>query len=377
MGNDSTTDNNVELETLRSDIDEIDLKIQALLNERAGCAERVAKIKLRDTVQETDSKIQKNFFYRPEREAQVLRKIADRNDGPLRNENLVTIFREIMSACLSLEKPLRVSYLGPQGTFSQAAALKHFGHAVECMSASSIDEVFAHVESGQSNFGVVPVENSTEGMVNNTLDNFMDSTLKISGEVEVRIEHHLLVSQRTKEVGISKICAHEQGLAQCRNWLDINYPSADRQSLRSNGAAAKLAAETVGVAAVAGEVAQAEYKLERMSSNIEDSGDNTTRFLIVGISDIPKSGEDKTSIIVSSRNKPGALYKILDPFQKSNVSLTRIDTRPSRSEKWTYVFFIEFEGHLQDDNVKSIMTELEENAVLLKPLGSYPRSLDW
>ncbi len=377
MGNDSVMNNNVELETLRSDIDEIDLKIQALLNERAGCAERVAEIKLRDTAKETDSKIQTNFFYRPEREAQVLRKITERNDGPLRNETLVTIFREIMSACLSLEKPLRVSYLGPQGTFSQAAALKHFGHAVECRSASSIDQVFAHVESGESDYGVVPVENSTEGMVNNTLDNFLDSTLKISGEVEVRIEHHLLVSQRTKAVGISKICAHEQGLAQCRNWLDINYPNADRQSLRSNGEAAKLAAETVGVAAVAGEVAQAQYKLERISSNIEDSGDNTTRFLIVGTSDIPKSGEDKTSIIVSSRNKPGALYEILDPFQRSNISLTRIDSRPSRSEKWTYVFFIEFEGHLQDDNVKLIMMELEENAVLLKRLGSYPRSLDW
>ena len=377
MGDDSRQKDNFGLEDVRSQIDDIDLKIQDLLNERAKCAEKVADIKLSDLTQEASSGIQTNLFYRPEREAQVLRKIADRNDGPMKSKALVTIFREIMSACLSLEKPLQISYLGPQGTFSQAAALKHFGHAVECKPVSTIDEVFAHVESGQSDFGVVPVENSTEGMVNNTLDNFMDSPLKISGEVEVRIEHHLLVSSLTKESGVSKICAHEQGLAQCRNWLDLNYPRVDRQSLPSNGAAAKLAAENVGIAAVAGGVAQEEYKLERISSNIEDNGDNTTRFLIVGSSEIPHSGEDKTSILVSSRNKPGALYKILDPFQRSNISLTRIDTRPSRTEKWTYVFFIEFEGHLQDDKVKSIMKELEENSLLLKPLGSYPRSLDW
>ncbi|MDG1987674.1 MAG: chorismate mutase, partial [Halieaceae bacterium] len=191
MGDDSRQKDNVGLEEVRSQIDDIDLKIQDLLNERAKCAEKVADIKLSDLTQEASSRIQTNLFYRPEREAQVLRKIAGRNDGPMKSEALVTIFREIMSACLSLEKPLQISYLGPQGTFSQAAALKHFGHAVECKPVSTIDEVFAHVESGQSDFGVVPVENSTEGMVNNTLDNFMDSPLKISGEVEVRIEHHL------------------------------------------------------------------------------------------------------------------------------------------------------------------------------------------
>jgi len=243
------------------------------------------------------------------------------------------------------------------------------------MSVSTIDEVFADVELGRSNFGVVPVENSTEGMVNHTLDSLMDSPLKISGEVEIRIEHHLLVSSQTKNSGITKICAHEQGLAQCRNWLDVNCPNIDRQAVSSNGVAAKLASETLGIAAVAGKVAEEQYDLDRMNSNIEDRGDNTTRFLIVGANEVPQSGNDKTSILISSHNKPGALYKILEPFQRSNVSLTRIDTRPSRTEKWAYVFFIEFEGHLQDEKVKFIMRKLEDNSIFLKPLGSYPRSL--
>ena len=235
--------------------------------------------------------------------------------------------------------------------------------------------MFAQVESGECNYGVVPVENSTEGMVSHTLDNFMDSPLKISGEVEIRISHHLLTRPGTGEGDIERICAHQQALAQCRNWLDRHYPNIEREAVSSNGEAARMAAKTPGMAAVAGEMAAEHYQLQTIASHIEDYPDNTTRFLVIGREEVPPSGQDKTSIIVSSRNKPGALFSLLDPFRKGGVSLTRIDTRPSRTEKWAYVFFIEFEGHLQDPNIAAIIKELEEQSILLKPLGSYPRAV--
>jgi len=240
---------------------------------------------------------------------------------------------------------------------------------------ATIDAVFAQVESGECNYGVVPVENSTEGMVSHTLDNFMDSPLKISGEVEMRISHQLLAAPGTTGEAVQRICAHQQALAQCRNWLDRHYPGIERQAVSSNGEAARLAAETPGVAAVAGEIAAELYGLDTLAEHIEDYPDNTTRFLVIGREDVPPSGSDKTSIIVSSRNKPGALFSLLDPFRRAGVSLTRIDTRPSRTEKWAYVFFIEFEGHLQDPNIAAIVKELEEQSILLKPLGSYPRAV--
>ncbi len=369
-----TNDYEDKLAAIREEIDSIDLEIHSLLNKRALCATHVAEVKLKNSRKDTSSKDRSYLFYKPEREAQVLRKIADRNDGLLKDSSVVYIFREIMSACLALENPLKISYLGPEGTFSQAAALKHFGHGVGCKPESSIQEVFSEVYSGRTHFGVVPVENSTEGMVSHTLDNLMESPLKIVGEVEVRIEHHFLTSWEAREADISKICAHEQGLAQCRKWLDLNWPRVERQAVASNGVAAMLAAEGSGVAAIAGESAERQYNLKRISSNIEDFGDNTTRFLIVGPDDVPQSGDDKTSILISSRNKPGALFRILDPFQKAGISLTRIDTRPSRTEKWTYVFFIEFEGHSADAEVTKIFQQLEEQTVSLKVLGSYPRA---
>ncbi|MCB1710434.1 MAG: prephenate dehydratase, partial [Halioglobus sp.] len=315
------------------------------------------------------------IYYRPEREAQVLRRIIERDPGPLAGDSVAHVFREIMSACLALERPLQVAYLGPEGTFTQAAALKHFGHAAICVPQTTIDTVFAQVESGECNYGVVPVENSTEGMVSHTLDNFLDSSLKISGEVELRICHHLLVKPGTAEKDIVRICAHQQALAQCRNWLDRHYPRIEREAVSSNGEAARMAAGTPGVAAVAGELAAELYRLQALAEHIEDYPDNTTRFLVIGREEVPPSGMDKTSIIVSSRNKPGALFALLDPFRRAGVSLTRIDTRPSRTEKWAYVFFIEFEGHLHDPAIAAIVTELEEQSILLKPLGSYPRAV--
>ncbi|MFV0276047.1 MAG: prephenate dehydratase [Parahaliea sp.] len=373
------SDDQRSLDDVRADIDRLDREIQSLINRRAGCAQRVAQIKL-DAVQAARARGESDgpeevVYYRPEREAQVLKRIIDRNEGPLAGENVAHIFREIMSACLALEKPLQVAYLGPEGTFTHGATIKHFGHAAIPVSQNTIDSVFSQVESGECNYGVVPVENSTEGMVSHTLDNFMDSPLKISGEVEMPIVHHLLVKPGTGQGEVRKICAHQQALAQCRNWMDLHWPYAEREAVSSNGEAARLAASVEGVAAVAGDMAAERYRLEKLAEHIEDYPDNTTRFLVVGRDEVPPSGRDKTSIIVSSRNKPGALYALLDPFRRAGVSLTRIDTRPSRTEKWAYVFFIEFEGHLQDDNIRTIIAELEEQSILLKPLGSYPRAV--
>jgi len=366
-----------DLDQVRADIDAIDLEIQALISRRAQCAQRVAAIKLENAELarargEAEAEV---VYYRPERESQVLRRIMERDSGPLAGESVAHVFREIMSACLALERPLQVAYLGPEGTFTQAAAIKHFGHAAICVPQATIDNVYAQVESGECNYGVVPVENSTEGMVSHTLDNFMDSPLKISGEVEIRISHHLLTGPGTGQGDIKRICAHQQALAQCRNWLDLHYPNIEREAVSSNGEAARMAAKTPGLAAVAGEMAAELYQLQTIASHIEDYQDNTTRFLVIGREEVPPSGQDKTSIIVSSRNKPGALFSLLDPFRKGGVSLTRIDTRPSRTEKWAYVFFIEFEGHLQDPNIAGIIKELEEQSILLKPLGSYPRAV--
>ncbi|MFT5481438.1 MAG: chorismate mutase/prephenate dehydratase [Halieaceae bacterium] len=366
-----------DLQAVRDEIDSLDQQIQHLLNQRAHCAQQVAHIKMAAVEAahsdgQTPDEVQ---FYRPEREAQVLRRIMERNEGPLPAANVAHIFREVMSACLALEKPLEVAYFGPAGTFTQAAAIKHFGHAATCKPHTTISEVFSQVETSQCHYGVVPVENSTEGMVSHTLDNFLDSPLKICGEVEMRIHHHLLVAPNSGEADVLRICAHEQALAQCRHYLNKHWPTAEQLAVSSNGEAARLAAEGNGVAAIAGDMAAELYGLDKLASHIEDSADNTTRFLIISREEADPSGFDKTSVVVSSRNKPGALFTLLEPFHKNGVSLTRIDTRPSRTETWAYVFFIEFEGHVRDPNISTILRTLEEQSILLKPLGSYPRAV--
>jgi chorismate mutase/prephenate dehydratase len=374
-------DEQSELNKLRQQIDAIDSEIHALLNRRAGCAQEVARVKTRAFEQarqfESDadkSSTQQLLFYRPEREAQVLARIREANQGPLADDAVAYIFREIMSACLALEKPMEVAYLGPEGTFTQAAALKHFGHAVIGISQPTIEAVFAAVESEQCNYGVVPVENSTEGMVAHTLDNFINSPLKICGEVELRIRLHLLVGEGTSSDNIKSICAHQQALAQSRNWLDQNFPQVERIAVSSNAEAARMAAAEPGIVAVAGDMAAQQYSLSKLASNIEDRADNTTRFLIIGRESVPASGNDKTSIVVSTRNRPGALFGLLEPFHRNGVMLTRIDTRPSRTETWAYVFFIEFEGHADDPVISTILKDIEEHSILLKVLGSYPRA---
>jgi len=360
------TDEAKALGVLRDRIDQIDQQIQDLINQRAACAQQVAEVKQRasggDTVQ----------YYRPEREAQVLRQVMERNSGPLPNEDMGKLFREIMSCCLALEKPMNIAFLGPEGTFTHAAALKHFGHYVSVQPLAAIDEVFREVESGQAHYGVVPVENSTEGMVNHTLDSFVDSPLYISGEVKLRIHHHLLASETGEPDKIKRVYAHQQSLAQCRKWLDSHCPQIERVSVASNAEAARMASKESGVAAIAGDMAAERYGLTKLAQNIEDRPDNTTRFLVVGNKVVPASGRDKTSLLVSVKNKPGALYHVLEPFHRHDVSLTRLETRPSNSGTWAYVFYIDFEGHIDDERVKAVISEISPDAVEIKHLGSYP-----
>ncbi len=360
-----------QLAEIRARIDSIDAQLLTLISDRARCAQAVAEIKLAAAREATE---EAPLFYRPEREAQVLRSIQERNPGPLPADYIARIFREIMSSCLALEQPLTVAYLGPVGTFSQSAARKHFGQSAIPRALPSIQAVFRQVEDRHCDFAVVPVENSTEGMVGQTLDCFLESPLQIVGEVELPIVHHLLAQADTDRADLTVIYGHEQALAQCRNWLDTQYPNVAREACSSNGEAAQRAQQQRGVAAIAGDLAAETYELRKLAESIQDLVWNTTRFLVLGREAVPPSGKDKTSILVSARNKPGALLGLLRPFEDSGVSLTRIDSRPSKTEKWTYVFYIECEGHVEDAVISEIMTELEEHSIMLKRLGSYPRA---
>ncbi|MDF1820560.1 MAG: prephenate dehydratase [Alcanivoracaceae bacterium] len=355
------------LESLREQIDKLDSDLQALINERARLAQAVAKVKQRDG--------EDPVFYRPEREAQILRRVKDRNDGPLDGETVARLFREVMSACLALEQLTRVAFLGPEGTFTHQAVLKHFGHSVEAVPLGAIDEVFREVEAGAVPYGIVPVENSTEGIVNHTLDTFMDSSLKICGEVELRIHHHLMIGPHTQRDKISRVYSHQQTLAQCRKWLDSHMPGVERVAVASNAQAARRLKDEWNAAAIAGEMAAELYQLEVMQNNIEDRPDNTTRFIIIGRQDTPPSGNDKTSILVSGKNRPGLLYHVLEPFQRHGLNLTRLESRPSRTRNWNYVFFIDFEGHREQEQVQTVLRELDEDGLDIRFLGSYPRAV--
>lgn len=357
-----------KLESLREQIDALDSQILELLSKRAICAQEVATVKM---AEDGDGAV----FYRPEREARVLRSVMDANEGPLSDEEIARLFREIMSACLALEQPTRVAYLGPEGTFTQQAALKHFGHSSVAKPVSTIDQVFREVEAGAVNYGVVPVENSTEGVVSHTLDTFMNSNLKIVGEVALRIHHNLMISSNTDPKKITRIYSHSQTLAQCRSWLDENYPSAELVSLNSNAEAAKRVKGEWNSAAIAGDIAGQIYDLEILAEKIEDRPDNTTRFLIVGTEETQPSGNDKTSMMLRMRNAPGALFELLKPFREQHIDLTRLETRPSKSENWNYVFFLDFKGHSEDPAVKQVFELLKETVLDLKILGSYPTAV--
>lgn len=358
-----------DLAKIRERIDEVDERIQSLINERARLAQKVgiSKGKLASAVD----------YYRPEREAEVLRKIRARNAGPLRDEEMLRLFREIMSACLAQQEPLKVGFLGPEGTFTQTAVFKHFGHSVRALPFHTIDEIFHEVESGVADFGVVPIENSTEGSVNNTLDMFLTSPLKIAGEIELRIEQHLMSRARGLDK-IERICAHEQSLAQCRGWIRENLPHADLIGMSSNAAGARRARDESGTAAIGPRVAAEVYDLELLVNNIEDRPDNATRFLVVGRDLLTPSGEDRTTILVSTSDTgagAGVLHHLLQPLAERGVSMTRIESRPSRRRNWDYVFFIDVEGHAEMSPVREALQELEARSSLFKVLGAYPKAI--
>jgi len=355
------------LQGVRARIDDIDRRILALVNERAGCAEEVAGIKRAAGEQAN--------FSRPEREAQLLRELAGANQGPLDNAAVTRIFREIISGCLALEQPMRVAFLGPEGTFTHAAVFKHFGRSIEARPMGAIDEVFRDVTAGTSHFGVVPVENSTEGMVSHTLDLFMHSSLRICGEVLLRVHHHLVSAGGNRD-GIDTVYSHQQSFAQCREWLDANLPVAQRVSVSSNAEAARRAAEEPRSAAIAPSMAAEIYGLEMLAERIEDEPDNTTRFLVIGDHEVPPSGDDKTSLLISARNRPGALFHLIKPLADHGIDMTRLESRPTRGRLWEYVFFVDIRGHADSDEVRPALDALADEAALCRVLGAYPRAVE-
>ena len=352
-----------DLLAVRAQIDGIDREIQSLIAERALFAHQVgrAKGKLAAAVE----------YYRPEREAQVLRRVVDRNDGPLSDEVLVRLFREIMSACLAQQEPLKIGYLGPEGTFSQQAVHKHFGHSARGLPLASVEEVFNEVASGAADFGVVPVENSGQGTIQSTLDLFLTSPLMICGEVELRV-HQYLMSRTGHVEDIERIYSHGLSLAQCRNWLRRNLPDAEKQAVSSNAEAVRRAKKSDDAAAIAGENAAHVYGMKVVAGPIEDRSDNTTRFLVIGRASFPPSGNDRTSLMVSIRDQPGALYKILEPLARRGISMNRIESRPDHGALWQYAFFIDVGGHAEESPLQDALAEIDRYAGDVRVLGSYP-----
>ena len=353
-----------DLGQVREQIDSIDRRIQELIAERANWAHQVgkAKGKLAAAVD----------YYRPEREAQVLRKVVDRNDGPLADEVLVRLFREVMSACLAQQEPLKIGFLGPEGTFSQQAVLKHFGHSAHGLPLASIEEVFQEVAAGNADFGVVPVENSGQGTIQVTLDMFLTSNLKICGEVELRV-HQYLLSRSGRIEDIERIYSHPQSFAQTSSWLRANLPKVEKIAVSSNAEGARRARNADDAASIGGESAGHVYGLKKVvMSPIQDDADNTTRFLVIGRSIFPTSGHDRTSVLVFIHDKPGALFDVLSPFARHGISMNRIESRPSHQAKWEYGFFIDLAGHVEDEAMKKALAELKAHSAQIKVLGSYP-----
>ena len=352
-----------ELQRLRASIDALDDRILESLNERAKLARAVGSLKVGQA-------------YRPEREAQVLTRIKKNNPGPLADETVALLFREIMSACLALERPITVAYLGPRGTFSEAATLKQFGLAADALATASIDEVFRSVESGAADFGVIPVENSTEGAVGRSLDLMPQTPMKVCGEVIVRIHHNLMAKAPLADPAqVKRVFSHGQSLGQCHEWLNTHLPHAERIAVASNAEAARRASVEPDSAAVAGEMAAQHYGLAILHANIEDEPNNTTRFLVLGNYEPKPSGRDKTSLILSSRNRAGAVYEMLTPFARRGVSMTKFESRPSRVALWEYLFFVDIEGHKDDPKVAEALEEVGRIAGYIKVLGSYPAAV--
>ncbi len=355
-------DRDAELVRHRAAIDALDREILERLNARAGHAKAIGELKAGGVA------------YRPEREAQVLRRLQDVNRGPLSGEAVAGVFRQVMSACLALEQPLRIAYLGPPGTYSQAAVSKHFGGFVEAEPCATIDEVFRAAEAGQTDYAVVPVENSTEGAVGRTLDLMYPTPLSICGEIRLAIRQNLL-SNAAAVSDVTKVYSHAQSLAQCVEWLARHLPAVPRIAVASNAEAARLAAAEEGAAAIAGENAASIYGLRVLAPHIEDEPNNTTRFWVLGRQSVPPSGKDETSLVMSAPNRPGAMYELLAPFARHAVSMSRIESRPARTGRWEYLFYIDVEGHQADDSVAAALAELKTKAPFIKILGSYPAAV--
>ena len=361
MANDNNRNDVGDLERYRAAIDAIDRELLRLLSERAGHAQAIGALK-------------NGPAYRPEREAQVLRRVQIDNPGPLSDDAVGRVFREVMSACLALEQELSVAYLGPPGTYSHAAVTRHFGESVAAKPCASIDEVFRAAEAGRTDYAIVPVENSTEGAVGRTLDLMCQTPLTIVGEIKLRIQQNLLA----KGIGldaVSKIYSHAQSLAQCVQWLARHLPAAARVAVASNAEAARLAAAESGAAAIAGETAAAIYGLDIVAAHIEDEPNNTTRFWVLGAHAAAPSGKDETSLVMSAQNRPGAMHALLEPFAKHGVSMSRLESRPARTGLWEYLFFVDLEGHQDDPPVAAALADLRQRAPFLKLLGSYPAAL--
>ncbi len=347
-----------DLAALRARIDAIDDALLRLFNERARLAQDIGHLK-------------NGVVYKPEREAQVVRRMQQANAGPLPAESVAVLYREIMSACRALEQPLTIAYLGPAGTFSEAAAIKHFGHAAQGLPCASIDDVFRAVERGEAHYGVAPVENSTEGAVNRTLDMLLQSPLHICGEVMLRVRQHLL-RRGDGLAGIEVVYSHAQSLAQCHEWLHQQLPGVRTIRVTSNGEAARMAAENPAAAAIAGELAAERHGLAIVARDIEDDANNSTRFLVLGHEATAPSGRDKTSLAVSARNRPGALLDLLTPLARHQIGLTKLESRPARNGAWEYVFYMDIDGHRDDANIQAALQQMDAHCSFMKILGAYP-----
>lgn len=355
-----------DLAAIRQTIDSLDRQIQALISERAQIAQKVGATKEagRPTAE----------YYRPEREAQVLRQVIERNNGPLADEEIVRLFREIMSACLAQQEPLKVAYLGPEGTLTQAAVTKHFGHSVNSISLATMEEVFREVESSVADFGIVPLENFSDGAISHTLDMFISSPLLICGEVELLLEQHLLARGASLD-GIERVYASQQSLTQCRDWLKAMLPDVELITMASSTSAARRARDDASGAAIAGYAASRVYQLNVLARNVEDRPDNRTRFLVIGRDLFAPSGQDKTSLLMSSSHTPGALQELLQTLTAHHVNMSRIESRPSNRSDSDYVFFVDVEGHARDEQLAGALNQLKETAVVMRVIGSYPKAI--
>ena len=351
-----------ELDSIRKKIDELDAELLQMLNQRSSLAIEAGENKKEEVI------------YRPEREAYILRQLKKINTGPLSDKQIVNIFKEIISSCRAQEKEIDIAFLGPEGTYSDSAVKENFGSSINKTASDTIEEVFKAVSERKSDYGIVPIQNSSEGPINVTLDCLSDFNLNICGEIEMLIHHSLMgLNQALPKKGF-EIHAHEQTLAQCKNWLDAYCPEVNRVSVSSNAQAAKNAKKNSEIFAIAGALAAGKYGLEIIKRNIEDYSNNTTRFISIGLQEVASTGKDKTSLLVTTKNESGALYNLLKPIQKNGLNLTHITYRPSKVDKWNYSFFFDFEGHKDDKKVKNLLEELNATDAEIKLLGSYPKA---